>query len=106
MNDKIRQLAEDAREILRIKSPENEFEKLYNEIFEDQEIKTLDLLRAVAALHNPIVEEAEKMYQELKRQEYDNTDVYNDLTIDNSGEDIYLGDGIWISSNGTMHDDL
>ena len=48
-----------------------------------------------------LVEEARKH----KDEECDNVDVYNDLAIDDSGEDIYLGDGVWISSNGTMHDD-
>lgn len=31
-------------------------------------------------------------------------DVYSDLAIDDSGDDVYLSDGVWLSSDGSISD--
>lgn len=30
-------------------------------------------------------------------------ELYNDLAIDDSGEDVYLSDGMYLSSDGPLH---
>jgi len=37
-------------------------------------------------------------------QSNDMREIYECLAIDDSGEDVYLGDGVWLSSAGTPHD--
>lgn len=31
-------------------------------------------------------------------------DLYRDLAIDNMGGDVYLSDGVWLCSDGSLHD--
>jgi hypothetical protein len=52
---------------------------------------------------------AEMLFENLEeyresRSENDMRNIYSDLAIDESGEDIYLSDGMWLSSDGTVKD--
>jgi len=31
-------------------------------------------------------------------------DLYNNIATDDLGNDFYLGDGIWLSNDGSLHD--
>ena len=52
---------------------------------------------------------AEMLFQTLQdslqaRSEADMRSIYSDLAIDDSGDDVYLSDGMWLSSDGTIKD--
>ena len=40
----------------------------------------------------------------LKRPRNELEEVYSSITIDDSGEDVYLSDGMWLSSDGSISD--
>lgn len=38
------------------------------------------------------------------RSEGDMRELYDALTVDNESSDVYLSDGVWLSSDGSLHD--
>lgn len=39
-----------------------------------------------------------------KRPENEMVEIYHELAIDDFGGDVYLSDGVWLSSDGSLHD--
>lgn len=44
----------------------------------------------------------EKLQQEKQQQEIN--ELYDSCAIDDYGDDVYLSDGVWLSRDGTLHD--
>jgi len=44
-------------------------------------------------------------YKDIEtRPENDMVEIYHELAIDDFGGDVYLSDGVWLSSDGSLHD--
>ncbi|EHD13553.1 hypothetical protein CIN_17450 [Commensalibacter intestini A911] len=71
--------------------------KICSLIIEDnnQEIQTKEILKRFFEIYDN--------YDIKSRAEEEMIELYNDLAIDDSGEDVYLSDGMYLSSDGSLH---
>lgn len=81
-----------------------EFVNICNITLQEPNKASADEMAEIDSALNRFFQIFDTAKQNAARDNDDMQEIYAVLTPDDSGEDVYLSDGIWLSSDGALHD--